>query len=478
MVDSMPVNVITCDLHEFRVNYANPAAIETLRKIEHVLPITADELLGSSIDVFHKNPEHQRAMLRNPNNLPHHAQITLGGETLDLTISALYERGKYTGPMLTWTLATERVAAEVQVELQSQMLNQMPVNAMLCEVENFEIVYANETSIETLRPLEKYLPIKADDLVGTCIDVFHKDPSHQRRLLADPSNLPWQSKISLGPETLDLRISAVYNAQGEYRHALLTWSVVTKVVKLADDFESNVKSVVDGVSAASTELQASSEVMSNTALTASSQSETVASATEELTASAAEIGHRIEESSQIASQAVEKARKSNESVEGLATAAEKIGEVVQLINDIAGQTNLLALNATIEAARAGESGKGFAVVANEVKALASQTSRATEEISEQIGAIQAATGEAVVSIREISEVIDRINALATEVAGAVGEQNSALGEVNRSILSVQSASGETGQAASETLSAASELSQQANMLNQQVNDFLIEVRAL
>ena len=190
---------------------------------------------------------------------------------------------------------------------------------------------------------------------------------------------------------------------------------------MTDNFERHVKEVVQTFSSSSTKLQASAQKMTKTAELTSQQSssvasaaeqattnvQTVASAVEELSSSIAEISSQVSKSSEIAQNAVSEADRTNTTVEGLAEAAQKIGDVVSLINDIAGQTNLLALNATIEAARAGDAGKGFAVVASEVKNLANQTAKATEEIGNQIGAIQGATGEAVTAIKGIGGTIPR-----------------------------------------------------------------------
>lgn len=479
MVENMPINVMTCDLKSFKIDFLNAAARKTLKSIEHALPCPADRMLGTSIDVFHKTPAHQRKMLADVKNLPHRAVISIGGEKLDLHITPILDRrGKYIAPMVTWSVITEKARQEESVLVQQQMLDQIPVNAMMCELENFTITYANDATVRTLSSLEHLLPIKAKDLVGTSIDVFHKAPEHQRRLLRDESNLPYNTKIRLGPETLDLRVSAIHGNDGRYIAALLTWSVVTRQVKVADDFESNVKSIVDGVSSAATELQATSETMATGAEEANVQANTVAAASEELAKSIEEISSQVAKASDISRSGVERARNSNQQVQGLAEAASKIGDVVELINDIASQTNLLALNATIEAARAGEAGKGFAVVANEVKSLANQTARATDEIGSQIRSIQTATTGAVDAIGAITEIISQISEISGTISAAVEEQGTATKEVTANIAGVSQASSETGSAAGETLRAASELSRQAESLSSSVDDFLREVRAL
>jgi len=246
--------------------------------------------------------------------------------------------------------------------------------------------------------------------------------------------------------------------------------------QLADDFERNVKGVVETVAAASTELQSSAESMAATAEETNSQAGTVATASEELSASINEISQQVTRSATISASAVEQARKSNENVQGLAESSQKIGEVVSLINDIASQTNLLALNATIEAARAGEAGKGFAVVAAEVKNLANQTARATEEISGQIGAIQEATQSAVGAIKSISDTIGEISEISTAISSAVEEQGAATREVAGNITGVTTASAETGQSAGQVLEAANELSRQSETLGKEVDSFLLKVR--
>ena len=277
------------------------------------------------------------------------------------------------------------------------------------------------------------------------------------------------------------------------------------MLKLADDFEGAVGEIIETVSSASTELEASAGTLTSTAeraqeLTtmvaaaseeASTNVQSVASATEELTSSVNEISRQVQESARMASEAVDQARKTNDRVGELSKAAARIGDVVELISTIAGQTNLLALNATIEAARAGEAGRGFAVVASEVKALAEQTAKATGEIGQQITGIQVATQESVNAIKEISDTIERLPEISSTIAAAVEEQGAATQEIARNvqqaaqgtqqvssnITDVQRGASETGSASSQVLSAAQLLSGDSNRLKLEVGKFLNTVRA-
>lgn len=274
---------------------------------------------------------------------------------------------------------------------------------------------------------------------------------------------------------------------------------------LADNFESSIRDVVNSVSAAAVEMEQTARSMSgiveqsnrqtravsSASALASENVQTVAAAAEELSSSMTEISRRLAHATQVVGRAANDGRQSNARVQSLADAAQKISDVVSFINGIASQTNLLALNATIEAARAGEAGRGFAVVASEVKALATQTAKATEEIGAQVTAVQGKTTGAVEGIQAICTTIQEVDEISAAIAAAVGQQGTATqeiaqnvqqaaartGEVSQNITGVSAGIVATGAAAEEVLGSAVELSKQSQRLRDEVDRFLANVRA-
>jgi methyl-accepting chemotaxis protein len=294
-------------------------------------------------------------------------------------------------------------------------------------------------------------------------------------------------------------------AEREQRNRELSERQQEELQRLADKFEAAVGEIIETVSHASNDLETAAQGLSkNTETTrelsvkvsaasaeTSSNVQSVASATEEMASSVTEISRQVQESSRVASEAVDQARQTDSRIIALSEAADRIGDVTGLITTIAEQTNLLALNATIEAARAGEAGRGFAVVAQEVKALASQTAKATGDITAQVAAIQAATRESVTAIKEIGETIGRVSEIAATIAAAIEEQGAATQEIARNVqqaalgtnnvagnvAEVERSATDAGSASSQVLSSAHLLAGESTRLKQEMERFLATVRA-
>lgn len=440
MMEQAPTNVMMAD-PEFRITYVNPASIRTLRRLEAYLPCRADELKGQLIDIFHKRPEHQRAIVGNPKNLPHRATIRLGPESLDLLVSPILGADKeYLGAMLTWDVITERLAQEQAIR------------------------DANERE----QALAMELREKVDQLLSTVSAASKGDLTQTVAVLGDDA----VGRMGEGLTTLlkDLR-SSIEQIGGT-------------TATLASSAE-ELRAVSQQMGANAEETSAQANVVSSAADQVSKNVETVAAAAEQLGASVREIANNAAEAARVASQAVKAASSANTTIGKLGDSSVQIGKVIKVITSIAQQTNLLALNATIEAARAGEAGKGFAVVANEVKELARETANATEDIGQKIEAIQTDTRAAVAALADISSIISQISEIQSTIASAVEQQSATTleigrnvaeasrgsGEIARNIQSVAQAATDTTMGASQTQSAAGDLARMAAELQKLVSRF-------
>jgi methyl-accepting chemotaxis protein len=384
--------------------------------------------------------------------------------------------------------------------VKAEMIRQFPVGVMTAEPDGeFRITYVNPEAERLLDLARAHADVPAGELVGQSIDVFHHGPERHRGMIADPANLPHHARLTLGEEAFDLDVCAIRDRDGAYVGPMVTWHRVTEQVRLVSQFEGTVGAIARDVGERAVAMRESARSMGAAAGEAGGRTEAVAAASgqaaanvsavaasaEELSASVAEISRQVADSARIAAQAVHEAEATDCSVTGLSEAAGRIGEVVRLISDIAGRTNLLALNATIEAARAGEAGKGFAVVASEVKTLATQTARATEDIGNQIAAMQGATNQAVEALRSIAGTIQQMNAIATTIAGAVEQQGAATQEIARAvqqaaagttevsghIAHVSQAVQQTGHEANAVQAAADELATQSARLTAETETF-------
>ncbi|SFG59604.1 methyl-accepting chemotaxis protein [Methylobacterium gossipiicola] len=372
-------------------------------------------------------------------------------------------------PMKVVKFAADITAKKNEVSRLLTMIDDMPVAVMTADPKNeFRINYFNATSRKTLGSIERHLPIKVDQMMGASFDVFHKNPHHQRNMLADESRLPHRTRIKVGPETLDLQVSAIKDPEGRYVGPMLTWAVVTAQVSMAAE----VSRVVEALGAAIGDMQQSAEGLTRSADEASARASSVAAGSEQMTGAIGEISGQVGGVSERARQIATQAAATDATVRLLAENATKVDAVVGMIKSIADQTNLLALNATIEAARAGAAGRGFAVVASEVKALAAQTAKATDEITQQVAAIQGATGDAVSAIGMITAAVGELSGLTLAMAGAVEEQAASTQEMSGNVAGVSSAASATGQLAEAVRSISEQLATHSASLDASMKSFL------
>ena len=621
VLENIPTNVMLAD-KDFVITYVNPASLKVLKEIEQYLPVKADQVLGSCIDVFHKNPSYQRKLLADPRNLPHRANIPIGPEIADLLATAVYNsNGEFIGPMVTWELITQRLKLEAQnadykgyfdAIGKSQAVIALDMQGIILDAnDNYlrmmgytlndlkgkhQSVLVDEAFAQTAEYKDLWVRLtRGESLVGEykLLGKGHKEVWIQASYnpIPDKDGKPYKvvqysteitaQKVTsadfagqiaaIGKSqaviefTMDgnilvandnflrtlgysldevkgrhhsifveeaYRLSADYREfwarlnRGEYQSAEYkrigkggkeVWIQASynpildlngkpfKVVKFATDVTQKVKTSLEVtdisqfLASAAEELTATAQQMSANAEETSAQAnvvsaaseqvnknlQTVSAGTEEMGASIREIAKNATEAAKIATSAVKLAEQTNQTVTKLGDSSTEIGQVIEVITSIAQQTNLLALNATIEAARAGEAGKGFAVVANEVKELAKETAKATEDISRKIEGIQTDTKGAVDAIASITQVINEVNSISSTIATAVEEQNATTNEMARNLSEAARGSGEivhnvagvaeaaqnTTRGATDTQRAASELARMATSLRELVARF-------
>ncbi len=501
-IERLGTNVMIAN-SDFDLIYVNKKSKETLLQLADVIQsefgVAVKDLVGGSIDRFHKGDSKMRIrqILSEKSNFPYRSKIKLADRMLDLNINSIEEESKIIGYVVNWEDITEKEAFDSEAAQLTSMMDAMPINVM-CVDTNRVLNYLNPKAKETLKRLEHLLPVKAADLMGQSIDIFHKDPEYQKRILSDPKNLPVRTTIKLAEESLDLEVSPIYNRQQEYVGAMASWSVISDNVKVGSEVKSasqrlatasnNLLELSQSIAAGAEETHNQAQTVTQASDEASHSVESVAAAAEEMSKSIKEISDQVQAGAKKAMQAVKEAEQADTTMNSLSKASKEIGDVVKVIASIAQQTNLLALNATIEAARAGESGKGFAVVANEVKELALQTANATEEINQKIVSVQNEASGSVTVLKSISEAIEELREINTSVAAAVEEQNAATNEISRSaseaskstqgvtsnIAHVTEAAQQSSDSANDLKTAAENMKELADQI-ENVNNFLKEL---
>jgi methyl-accepting chemotaxis protein len=472
-IDGSATAVMMID-RDFNVTYVNASTMKLFKDNLRVfqgayMGFDPDKIVGTCIDIFHKNPAHQRRILDDEKNLPWKANIQVGPLHFALSVSAMKDKsGKYIGNSLEWANVTEakRLANET-ARMQSAM--EGSATAVMMIDRDFNITYVNPASMKLFKDnlrifKEAFKGFNPDTIIGTCIDIFHKNPAHQRKLLADVNNLPHTAEIKIGPLTVKLNVSAMLDSQGNYIGNSLEWSNITAERAAEESIAATIKEVdartgelnranvtmialsgkmstqVQQITAETSSAASGAEEMSNTMTSISAAAEqasaninSVAVSTEQMTNSVAEIANNTERAREVTQNAVRNVENASARVGELDSAAKEISQVIEAIVEIAEQTKLLALNATIEAARAGEAGKGFAVVANEVKELAKQTREATADIRKKIENMQSSTKSTVGEIGNINKVMNDVNEIVGIIATSVEEQNAATKDIASNI---------------------------------------------
>lgn len=568
---------------DFEITYANDSTMQMLKKHEATLRevypgFSSDKIIGANIDSFHKNPAHQRQLLADQNNLPYSTDITVGPLKFSLNVTAIIENGKYIGNALEWSDVTSLRAGEEEVARLQSAVDGAEANLMLCD-ENLNITFANPAVVTMLRNRQAELRtiwpgLDVDNLIGTCIDGFHKNPAHQRALLSDPARLPATAQIDVGGLNFTVNATMITGPNGEYMGNMVQWTDITEQV----DAEKQIQALIDGASkgeldtridhekyqgfmkglgeginglmdavvdplkggmdvmqalssgdltrtmdgeyhgefavlkdsingtvtnlidvvgnirqsstsiaSASGEISQGNINLSQRTEEQASSLEETASSMEELTGTVKQNADNARQANQLAAGACDQAEKGGAVVGNAITAmseinsaSKKIADIISVIDEIAFQTNLLALNAAVEAARAGEQGRGFAVVASEVRNLAQRSAGAAKEIKslindsvEKVDEGSRLVNESGQTLDEIVGAVKKVSDIIAEIAAASLEQSTGIEQVNQTVSQMDEVTQQNAALVEQAAAASESLDEQARELDQLMTYFTL-----
>lgn len=460
MVDNISMPIMLCDT-EFKITYVNKASATALKKLEKYLPVSADKLVGTCIDVFHKNPAHQRSILMDKNKLPHRAKFPLGEEWLSLNASMLTNsNGDFDGAFVDWLIVTEEVKAENSVKLAQQNIHDL-------------IQAATEGNLEKR--------IEASQFEG-----FYRDLATSMNSLMDTVVDP--IKRSISSLTTLSNGDLTREMDGEFKGSFAEiQSALNNTISRLKGIVVQIVDTAETVSNAAAEISAgSTDLSSRTEQQASNLEETAASM-EELTATVRQNTENSENASKQASGARVIAEKGGDVVsravmamKNIEQSSQKISDIIGVIDEIAFQTNLLALNAAVEAARAGEAGKGFAVVASEVRSLAGRSASASKEIkqlinesSHEVKSGAQLVNEAGDTLKEIVRAVKEVAEIMQEIASASSQQSSGIDEINSAVSQMDEMTQQNAALVEENTAASQSMAHQAAQLQDLMTFFTV-----